>query len=315
MNTCAKTRGHRNSARIFPLAALALVGLGLSACAGAPSETLHAARSKAALDAAAPAPAPVTTARLATLPLDPRRDFDRLRLARSGAGRPAQSVAAGRDFARIAHARAGRFGSDPARTATQSAEALPGYRLVRHGEVRSQRDFERLSTAKAAAAEWPSLPPVAPRDDHLQLASAAVSSDELQAHRGGFVTVDGIQVDFAFQQVSTVNDLQQITSTITLNQMLAGQPGTVTVGDITTSGSGTVNIAGLDGGVTQITHNVLPTTINTVFANTSSGIDASNTVNLVVDIVGIDSVRIGHRVGIRPMNLEIRNALIHALGD
>lgn len=138
-------------------------------------------------------------------------------------------------------------------------------------------------------------------------ASDVVEEEVLEEQRGGFITVGGLQVDFGFEFTTMVNGTPQLTSVLTLNDIISGN------GIIPSTNS--ISVTGGANGVTDIIHAVGPNGIGATIVNSQDGVDLANVSTLAIDIIGLRNVHKGGRAlgnGQR-MPMEMQQALIRGL--
>ncbi|WP_299391717.1 hypothetical protein [Pelagibius sp.] len=134
-----------------------------------------------------------------------------------------------------------------------------------------------------------------------------VEEEILEEQRGGFLTVGGLQVNFGFEFTTMVNGTPQLTSVLTLNDIVSGNGVVPSLNNI--------SISGADGGITEIIHAAGPDGISATILNSQNGIDIENISTLAIDIIGLRNVHKGGRAlgNGRRMPMEMQQALIRGL--
>lgn len=144
-------------------------------------------------------------------------------------------------------------------------------------------------------------------DDQIALADAVVDDAALSDMRGGFVTVGGFQIDFGFYIETVVDGVTELTSALTLDDMLAGQ----------TAGSSVFQSATLNGAgdtSTVIQHNLSADQVTATIANTQSNVNISTIATLAIDVIDLRAAQTGIPGGdLGRMPLELQQSIIRGI--
>ncbi len=144
--------------------------------------------------------------------------------------------------------------------------------------------------------------------------TSAVADQDLSEIRGGFLTVDGIQIDLSFVMNTTMDDGTVVASRITLDDLMSGRLGVVSVNGVESLGQGQIFV-GEDGVGTEILHIVDPSnTLMVSVNNTASNRQIMTTGTVTAEIFMPNRIRAGLPIrSFGPTNLEMRQAIISSL--
>ncbi|NIA67449.1 hypothetical protein HBA54_02480 [Pelagibius litoralis] len=136
---------------------------------------------------------------------------------------------------------------------------------------------------------------------------AVVEEEVLEEQRGGFISVGGFQVDFGFEFSTMVNGSSQLTTVLTLNDIISGNGIVPNLNSISVSN-------GAAGG-TDIIHAAGPDGISATILNSQDGVQIENVSTLAIDIIGLRNVRKGGRAlgNGRRMPMETQQSIIRSL--
>ncbi|WP_422367314.1 hypothetical protein [Pelagibius sp.] len=148
---------------------------------------------------------------------------------------------------------------------------------------------------------------VAMASGHAIAPHEVVEKEILEEQRGGFITAGGLQVDFGFEFRTFVNGIPQLTSVLSLNDIVSGN-GVV-------PNLNSISVAGSDGGLTDIIHAAGPDGISATILNTQDGVQIENISTLAIDIIGLRHVHKGGRAlgNGRRMPMETQQSIIRSL--
>lgn len=134
-----------------------------------------------------------------------------------------------------------------------------------------------------------------------------VEEEILEEQRGGFISVGGLQVDFGFEFRTIVNGMPQLTSVLTLNDIISGNGAVPNLN--------TISVVGADGGLTDIIHAAGPDGISATILNSQDGVQIENISTLAIDIIGLRNVHRGGRAlgNGRRMPMETQQSIIRSL--
>lgn len=167
----------------------------------------------------------------------------------------------------------------------------------------------------APPAETPCLPAFGPKaapvacaawDDQIAMAPQAVDETLLAEERGGFITVSGYQIDFGVQIETLVNGVTQLTTALTLDDVVTGGLEDIKIGQITLgSGDQTTNIV----------HTVGLGTLDTLIDNSQDDVNITTLATLAVDVINLQQPRIGRSFGASSrLAPELAQSIIQGLG-
>ena len=155
-----------------------------------------------------------------------------------------------------------------------------------------------------------------PQSTEVAFAGEVADTGTLDNARGGFLVVNGMQIDLTFEITTALGSIDAITSVLTLDDILSGRAGLITTSQGTFRGATEgVVISGIDG-VTEITHMANPMDgVQAVVRNTASGAEVMTVVNTTIDIVMPRNPRVGLDLpmGRSPVGPELRQSVLSSL--
>ena len=145
-------------------------------------------------------------------------------------------------------------------------------------------------------------------DQRLELADGAVDDSALSELRGGFVTAGGFQVDFGYYIETLVDGVTELTTVLTLDDMLSG----ATAGPPSSVGS--ISLSGAGDTATSIEHVLTASDIGATIQNTQSNVSISTIATLAINVVDLRQTQTGlpGAVGAR-MPMELQQSIIRGL--
>ncbi|WP_420347960.1 hypothetical protein [Pelagibius sp.] len=134
-----------------------------------------------------------------------------------------------------------------------------------------------------------------------------VEEEILEEQRGGFITAGGLRVDFGFEFTTLVNGTPQLTSVLSLNDIVSGN------GLLPNTNS--ISVSGGSNGATDIIHSIGSDGIASTIINSQDNLNIDNISTLAIDIIDLRSVHKGGRAlgNGRRMPMEMQQALIRGL--
>lgn len=140
-------------------------------------------------------------------------------------------------------------------------------------------------------------------DDQIAIAPQSVGDALLDAQRGGFITVSGYQIDIGIHVETLVNGITQLTTALTLDDVVNGGLDGIQIGQVT-----------IGNGATDIIHNVELGNVNTVINNSQDDIDISTLATLAIDVINLRQPQIGNSFGAGPrMAPEMQQSIIRGI--
>ena len=144
-------------------------------------------------------------------------------------------------------------------------------------------------------------------DQQIALAETAVDDTILSEMRGGYITAGGYQIDFGYYIETLVDGVTQLTSALTLNDMLAGNGAEVPV-------VGSVSLTGTGGTSTVIEHNLSAAEISATIENSQSNVDVSTIATLAIDVIDLRQTQIGQvQQSLPRMPMELQQSIIRGM--
>ena len=144
-------------------------------------------------------------------------------------------------------------------------------------------------------------------DDQIAMASQTVDDSMLAEQRGGFITVSGLQIDFGIHVETLVNGVTQLTTALTLDDVINGGLDGIQIGQVTI-GSG-------DAG-TDIVHNVELGNVSTIINNAQDDVNITTLATLAVDVINLQQPQVGRPFGASPrMAPELTQSIIRGIGQ
>lgn len=143
-------------------------------------------------------------------------------------------------------------------------------------------------------------------DDQIAMAPQTVDDSMLEEQRGGFITVSGFQIDIGIQVETLVNGVTQLTTALTLDDVVNGGLEGIQIGQLT--------IGNGSGGTTDIIHNVELGNVNTVINNSQDDIDISTLATLAIDVINLQQPQVGNSFGASGrMAPELQQSIIRGI--
>lgn len=154
-----------------------------------------------------------------------------------------------------------------------------------------------IEVAQVDCAEW---------SDQIALAPTTVDDAMLADQRGGFITVGGLQIDIGIRVETLVNGVTQLTTALTLDDVINGGLEGIQIGQVTI-GSGDA--------ATDIIHNVGLGNVNTVISNSQDDVDISTLATLAIDVINLQQPQIGNSFGATGrMSPELQQSIVRGIG-
>lgn len=154
-----------------------------------------------------------------------------------------------------------------------------------------------VAVAEVDCVEW---------SDQIALAPTTVDDAMLADQRGGFITVGGLQIDIGIRVETLVNGVTQLTTALTLDDVINGGLEGIQIGQVTL-GSGDA--------ATDIIHNVGLGNVNTVISNSQDDVNISTLATLAIDVINLQQPQIGNSFGASGrMSPELQQSIIRGIG-
>ena len=145
-------------------------------------------------------------------------------------------------------------------------------------------------------------------DQQLALADGAVDDSALSELRGGFVTTGGFQVDFGYYIETLVDGVTELTTVLTLDDMLSG----ATAGPPSSVGS--ISLSGAGDTATSIEHVLTASDIGATIQNTQSNVSISTIATLAINVVDLRQTQTGLPGAVGAgMPMEFQQSIIRGL--